>query len=139
MDSGKNCETFYVMHLTDGEECVLYHAETYGAAAAKVSAEPEHIRRDLSIWGSKGRILGMVDPASGNLNRIISHADARIAFSGVLDWQWGSASSFDGLCTYVCKRATLGHDWNTDAGRDALIGEYLVSVGEDPADYGVTS
>jgi len=70
--------SFYVMHLIEGDECVLYHAQTYEAAAAKVEAEPDHIKRNLSIWESTGGIVGMVDPATGKLNRVVRRQKAGV-------------------------------------------------------------
>jgi hypothetical protein len=50
--------TYYVTDYIEGDECVLFHCDTYNAAMHKCAAEM--IRRPdakLAIWDSKGNIV----------------------------------------------------------------------------------
>ena len=61
-------------------------------------------------------------------------------FDGVLEWSWEEGASFDGLMDYVEKH--FG-GFETDLAKaetvNKVIVSYLVSVGQNPADYSLRS
>ena len=67
------------------------------------------------------------------MNRFESLNSARTELSGVQDWQFAGAASFDGLCEYASRNAT--HEQTNDE----IIAAYLLSVGENPADYSISA
>jgi hypothetical protein len=67
--------------------------------------------------------------------RIETYSDAEtlVLNSGVYDWEWGGDADVEGLADFVYHNPELFEEEITDEGLYA----YLVSVGEDPADYNV--
>lgn len=69
-------------------------------------------------------------------------ADARtfVLNSGILDWGWGSAASWEAFAAWLWQ-----HHSDEDLPRDhkawwnECLRRYLVSVGEDPADYSLST
>lgn len=70
-----------------------------------------------------------------NIMQIATTADAMcfVENSGVTDWEWGGQASAEGFADWLYR--------NRDAAdRDDYEAElvaYLISVGENPADYGL--
>lgn len=69
----------------------------------------------------------------GKSTRIQTFEDARdwVMRSGVVDWEWGGNASLGGFVEYIYHNAGAIQDYDTAY----FLSEYLVSVGEDPADY----
>lgn len=53
-------ESFYVMVLIEGDECLLFNRSSLAEAREAARAEMRRdSRTDLSIWSSKGGIIDM--------------------------------------------------------------------------------
>lgn len=61
----------------------------------------------------------------------ISDAKTFVDNSGVTDWEWTGSASADGFAKWLRANRVEVNDENYDA----ELREYLVSVGEKPADY----
>ena len=59
-------------------------------------------------------------------------ADAKTASYAVQDWAWGGNASFDGFCEWLWAN-NPEYEYSDEA-----LADYLVSAGEDPADYSLT-
>lgn len=73
-------------------------------------------------------------------DRFSTRADARTALTGTDGWEWGGESSWEGWASYAYRHAVETRDdtgdWQWD--HDACLRAYLVSVGEEPSEYGLT-
>ena len=50
--------TFYVMHVVNGDECLIAHCTTLAAAALRALREHgRDPRADLSVWTSEGAMI----------------------------------------------------------------------------------
>jgi hypothetical protein len=71
----------------------------------------------------------------------ISGARTFVNSSGLVDWKWNGRASADGFAEYLFRNSdSVGPDSvPTDEDYTEILREYLISVGENPSDYGVSS
>lgn len=64
MNATATPETFYVMQVIEGDECVVFHAHTFEEAKSKIDAYVSGARpipaEELAIWSSRGRMLAWI-------------------------------------------------------------------------------
>jgi hypothetical protein len=69
---------FRVMQLIEGDEFVHCERPTYEEAAAVIESLPTRaLRPEFSIWEVGGGIVGVVDPATGVVKRVMEDEPER--------------------------------------------------------------